>query len=42
MDYANATLVVLAEDLSIHEIVTFDSHFDIYRLPTKKCFVLLP
>ena len=42
MDYADATLVSLAEDLSIHEIVTFDSHFDIYRLPTKKCFVLLP
>jgi predicted nucleic acid-binding protein len=42
MDYADATLVSLAEDLSIHEIVTFDSHFYIYRLPTKKCFVLLP
>jgi predicted nucleic acid-binding protein len=42
MDYADATLVTLAEDLSIHEIVTFDSHFDIYRLPPKKRFTLLP
>jgi uncharacterized protein len=42
MDYADATLVTLAEDLSIHEIVTFDSHFDIYRLPLKKRFILLP
>jgi len=42
MDYADATLVSLAEDLSIHEIVTFDSHFDIYRLPPKKRFALLP
>ena len=42
MDYADATLASLAEDLSIHEIVTFDSHFDIYRLPLKKSFILLP
>jgi len=42
MDYADATLVSLAEDLSVHEIVTFDSHFDIYRLPLKKSFILLP
>jgi predicted nucleic acid-binding protein len=42
MDYADATLVSLAEDLSVHEIVTFDSHFDIYRLPLKKSFSLLP
>ena len=32
MDYADATLVSLAEDLAIQHIVTFDSHFDIYRL----------
>ena len=42
MDYADATLVSLAEDLSIHHIVTLDSHFDIYRLPPKKSFILLP
>ena len=42
MDYADATLVSLAEDLSIHHIVTFDGHFDIYRSAPKKGFILLP
>ncbi len=42
IDYADATLVSLAEDLSVNEIVTFDSHFGIYRLPAKKAFILLP
>lgn len=42
MDYADATLVSLAEDLSVRHIATFDSHFDIYRLPSKKTFVILP
>ncbi len=42
MDYADATLVSLAEDLSIHHIATLDSHFDIYRLPSKKHFFILP
>jgi predicted nucleic acid-binding protein len=32
MDYADAALVSLADDLAIQHIVTFDSHFDIYRL----------
>ena len=42
MDYADATLVSLAEDLSLHHIATFDSHFEIYRLPSKKTFVIFP
>jgi uncharacterized protein len=42
MDYADATLVCLAEELSIREIVTFDRHFDIYRLPSKRSFIMLP
>jgi predicted nucleic acid-binding protein len=43
MDYADATLVVLAEDLSINEVVTFDSkHFGIYRLSSKQSFTILP
>ena len=43
MDYADATLVCLAEDLSIPEIVTFDRRdFGIYRLPSGGPFHLLP
>jgi predicted nucleic acid-binding protein len=43
MDYADATLVCLAEDLSISEIVTFDKRdFGIYRPPSGRPFHLLP
>ena len=42
MDYADATLVSLADDLSIHHIVTFDKHFNIYRPSSKQPFVMLP
>jgi predicted nucleic acid-binding protein len=42
MDYADATLVSLAEDLAIQHIVTFDSHFAIYRVSSKKSFTPLP
>ena len=42
MDYADATLVTLAEDLSVNHIVTLDNHFNIYRLSSKKTFTLLP
>ena len=43
MDYADATLVCLAEDLSTVHVVTLDrKHFSIYRSPSKKSFVLLP
>jgi len=43
MDYADATLVSIAEDLSITHVVTFDiKDFGIYRLFPKKPFVVLP
>ncbi len=43
MDYADATLVCLAEDLSINQVITFDSkHFGIYRLSSKQPFVIFP
>jgi predicted nucleic acid-binding protein len=43
MDYADATLVCLAEDLSIYHVITFDSkHFGIYRLTQKQPFVIFP
>jgi predicted nucleic acid-binding protein len=39
MDYADATLVCLAMDTGIQNIVTFDiKDFSIYRLPGKKKF----
>ena len=43
MDYADGTLVSIAEDLSITEVVTFDvKDFGIYRLSSKQPFVILP
>lgn len=40
MDYADATLVSIAEDFSITHVVTFDlKDFGIYRLPSRKPFV---
>jgi predicted nucleic acid-binding protein len=43
MDYADATLVCIAEDLSIPHIVSFDAKdFSIYRISSKQRFVLLP
>jgi uncharacterized protein len=43
MDYADATLVVLAEDLSLTDIVTFDKRdFGIFRLPSGRPFHILP
>jgi uncharacterized protein len=43
MDYADATLVCLAEDLSINHVITFDSkHFGIYRLSSKQSFLIFP
>ena len=35
MDFADATLVVVAEKTGIKKIVSIDSDFDIYRLPGK-------
>lgn len=43
MDYADATLVSIAEDLSIKEVVTFDvKDFGIYRLSSKHPLIILP
>lgn len=35
MDFADATLVVAAAKTGIHQIISIDSDFDIYRLPGK-------
>jgi len=43
MDYADATLVCLADDLSIPHIATFDvKGFATYRLSSKRSFTILP
>ena len=43
MDFADATLICLAQDLAIKNIVTFDKkHFSIYRLQGRQTFVILP
>ena len=43
MDYADATLVCLAADTGIHDIVTFDKKdFSIYRLPEAGVFTIHP
>ena len=43
MDYADATLVCLALDTGIRNIVTFDiKDFSIYPLPGKKKFNIMP
>ena len=43
MDYADASLVSIAEDFSITHVVTFDAKdFGIYRLSSKQPFVILP
>jgi predicted nucleic acid-binding protein len=43
MDYADATLVSIAEDFSITHVVTFDAKdFGIYRMSSKQPFVVLP
>jgi predicted nucleic acid-binding protein len=43
MDFADATLVTLAYDLDIQDIITFDAgHFGIYRFKKKKTFQILP
>ena len=43
MDYADATLVSIAEDFSITYVVTFDvKDFGIYRRSSRQPFVVLP
>ena len=38
MDFADATLVLVAERLNIDKIFSFDKDFSIYRIPIKKHF----
>ena len=43
MDYADATIVCIAMDTGIHNIITFDKKdFNIYRLKKKQPFVIMP
>lgn len=43
MDFADATLVTIAHDLGVQDIVTFDERrFGIYKLRSKKGFRILP
>jgi len=42
MDFADAALVRAAEREQITHIVTLDRHFQVYRLPHRAKFVLLP
>jgi predicted nucleic acid-binding protein len=43
MDYADATIVCLAMDTGIHNIITFDQKdFNIYRFKKKQSFVIMP
>lgn len=42
MDFADAALVCAAERERLTRIVTFDHHFQIYRLPRRARFTVLP
>ena len=43
MDLADATLVVLAEETSIHQVLTLDIRgFSTYRTKDRKAFTRLP
>jgi len=43
MDFADATIVVLAAETGIRHVVTFDKKdFSIYKLPKKKSFTIAP
>jgi predicted nucleic acid-binding protein len=43
MDFADATLVALGEDLQTNQVFTLDRRgFSVYRLPGKKTFHILP
>lgn len=42
MDFADAALVCAAEREQLTRILTFDSHFAIYRLPRRVRFTVLP
>ena len=36
MDFADATLVLASEQTGIRKIISVDSDFEIYRLPSKE------
>lgn len=42
MDLADASLVVLAEQLNVTLVFTLDSHFKAYRLRDRRCFLITP
>jgi predicted nucleic acid-binding protein len=43
MDFADASLVCLATQTGMQNIVTFDKRdFAIYKLPKKKSFIIMP
>jgi len=42
MDFADSALVCAAERERVHRIVTFDKHFQVYRLPRQARFTVLP
>jgi predicted nucleic acid-binding protein len=43
MDFADATIVCLATETGMQNIVTFDKRdFAIYKLPKKKSFIIMP
>ena len=42
MDFADAALVRVAERDGCTRILTFDAHFEVYRLPRRGWFTLLP
>jgi len=43
MDYADASIVCLATDTGMKNVVTFDiKDFAIYKLPKKKGFTIMP
>ena len=43
MDYADASIVCLAIESGIQNVVTFAKRdFDIYKIPKKKCFTIMP
>jgi predicted nucleic acid-binding protein len=42
MDFADASLVVVAEDRNIKQIFTLDDHFNVYRLKGREPFEVIP
>jgi predicted nucleic acid-binding protein len=42
MDFADATLVALGEELGARKVFTLDSDFEVYRLPRRRPFELVP